>query len=39
MMQGIDWSALPIVFDVLGVTDTELILSHLITIRDNQAQS
>lgn len=39
MMKGIDWSALPIVFDLLGVEDPELMLNHLLTIRDNQEAS
>ena len=36
LMGGLEWSALPIVCDLLGVTDPELLITHLVAIRDHQ---
>jgi hypothetical protein len=36
MMGGIDWAALPIVCELLGVTDVERLIDQLITIRDSR---
>lgn len=35
MGRTIDWTALPLVVDVLGVDDVELLLANLIVLRDN----
>ena len=35
-MGGIDWSALPIVIDLLGVADPEALITQLVAIRDHQ---
>lgn len=35
-MGGIDWSALPIVIDLLGVSDPEPLITQLVAIRDHQ---
>ncbi|HRI90385.1 MAG TPA: hypothetical protein PLS93_01885 [Accumulibacter sp.] len=35
-MGGIDWSALPIVIDLLGVSDPETLITQLVAIRDHQ---
>lgn len=35
MMRGLDWTALPIVAEVLGVTDVELLIVQLCALRDN----
>ena len=36
LMGGIDWSALPIVIDLLGVSDPEALIAQLVAIRDYQ---
>jgi hypothetical protein len=36
MMGGLDWSALPIVVELLGIEDITMLIEQLITIRDNQ---
>lgn len=36
MMKGIDWNALPIVCEIIGVDDPELMIAQLISIRDSQ---
>lgn len=36
MMGGMDWTALPIVCEVLGVEDVELLIRQLTLIRDAQ---
>lgn len=39
-MRGIDWNALPIVCEMLGVDDPEALIYDLTVIRDNwQAES
>lgn len=35
MMGGLDWAALPIVVDLLGVEDVETLIAQLTTLRDN----
>lgn len=35
-MGGIDWAGLPIVCEMLGVSDPELLIFHLVAIRDHQ---
>jgi len=35
-MGGIDWAALPVVVEMLGVTDPELLITQLVAIRDHQ---
>lgn len=35
-MGGLDWTALPIVCDVLGVQDIETLIVQLVAIRDHQ---
>lgn len=34
MMRGIDWAALPVVCELLGITDIETLIEQLIIIRD-----
>lgn len=34
MMGGLDWTALPIVAELLGVEDLDLLVSQLVAIRD-----
>lgn len=33
-MNGLNWTALPIVCDILGVVDVELYVQQLVTLRD-----
>lgn len=33
-MGGLDWQALPIVVEILGITDIETFITQLIAIRD-----
>lgn len=33
-MGGLDWSALPVVTEMLGVTDVDLLVRQLVTIRE-----
>lgn len=35
-MGGIDWAALPIVCEMLGVSDVEVLITQLVAIRDHQ---
>jgi hypothetical protein len=34
MMRGIDWAALPVVTELLGVDDVEQLIEHLLLIRN-----
>lgn len=34
-MGGIDWAALPIVSDLLGIDDIESLITRLVVIRDS----
>lgn len=34
IMRGIDWAALPVVCELLGITDIETLVEQLIIIRD-----
>jgi hypothetical protein len=36
LMGGLDWNGLPIVAEMLGVEDIELLLRHIVLIRDSQ---
>lgn len=36
MMGGLDWAALPMVCDLLGIDDPEHLIHQLIILRDNQ---
>ena len=38
MMGGIDWAALPIVADLYGYEDIEVLITHLVTIRDKNKE-
>lgn len=38
-MGGIDWAGLPVVADMLGVTDIEVLVVELTAIRDFQNRS
>ncbi|WP_407280609.1 hypothetical protein U5817_10015 [Aromatoleum evansii] len=38
-MGGIDWAALPIVCEMLGVSDVETLITQLVAIRDHQNQN
>lgn len=38
-MGGIDWAALPIVMDILGIEDVEKFINQLTAIRDYQSES
>ena len=35
-MGGMDWAALPVVIDLLGVSDPEMLIRNLLIIRDRQ---
>lgn len=35
-MGGIDWAALPIVCEMLGIQDVETLIVQLVAIRDHQ---
>jgi hypothetical protein len=37
-MGGLDWSALPVVAEVLGISDVEKLIRHLVTIRQFQTR-
>lgn len=34
MMGGLDWNALPVIADLLGVEDMELLINQLVVIRN-----
>jgi hypothetical protein len=34
MMAGFDWAALPMVCDVLGISDPEILIRQLMHLRD-----
>lgn len=36
LMGGLDWQALPLVADLLGIDDLELLVMQLVVIRDSQ---
>lgn len=36
IMGGIDWQALPIVVDMLGISDPENLIYQLVTLREHQ---
>lgn len=36
LMGGLDWAALPIVVEVLGVADPERLLHQLVAIREHE---
>lgn len=39
LMNGeIDWQALPLMVELLGVDDVSLFVTHLVTIRDQKAK-
>lgn len=33
-MGGLDWAALPVIAEMLGVTDVERLINQLLTIRE-----
>jgi hypothetical protein len=35
-MGGLDWAALPVVVEMLGVEDVDRLVRHLVTIRESQ---
>ena len=38
-MGGIDWTALPIVCELFGIADVDLLIHQLVAIRDAQRES
>jgi hypothetical protein len=36
LMGGLDWTALPIICEILGVEDVEMLVEQLIIIRDGR---
>ncbi len=34
-MQGIDWNGLPVIVDMLGIKDIEMLIYQLIVIREH----
>lgn len=38
-MGGIDWSALPVVAELYGITDIDILIHQLVAIRDAQRES
>lgn len=37
-MEGLDWAALPVVAEMLGIDDVEVLITQLVAIRDNKRQ-
>lgn len=37
-MGGIDWQALPIIVDMLGIQDPETLIYQLVTLREHFSQ-
>ncbi len=37
-MGGLDWAALPVVADLLGYEDIEILISQLVAIRDHKKE-
>lgn len=35
LMGGLDWAAVPLAFEVLGIEDPELVLAGLYTVREH----
>lgn len=35
MMRGLDWQALPVIVDLLGIADIDLLVAQLLVLRDN----
>lgn len=38
-MGGLVWEALPVVVEVLGVRDPEMLIAQLVTIRDREQEA
>jgi hypothetical protein len=38
-MGGIDWAALPIIAELLGIEDIDGLIHNLVTLRDNHGES
>lgn len=38
LMAGLDWSALPLVVEMLGVEDVERLIRNLVTIREQRKE-
>lgn len=38
MAGGLDWSALPVVCEVLGIREPDVLIAQLVAIRDAQSQ-
>ena len=38
-MGGIDWAALPIIAELLGIEDIDSLIHNLVTLRDNHGAS
>ena len=36
LMRGIDWAALPVVVELFGVREPEILIAQLVAIRDQQ---
>jgi hypothetical protein len=36
LMRGLDWAALPVVCDIFGIRDPEILIAQLAAIRDAQ---
>lgn len=39
MMGGLDWNALPIVCEILGIDDMEIFIMQLLALRDDLADA
>ena len=39
LMGGIDWAGLPVVVDLLGIVDPDILVHQLVTIRDRQNEA
>ncbi len=37
-MGGLDWAALPVVADLLGYEDIEILIAQLVAIRDHKKE-
>jgi hypothetical protein len=37
-MGGLDWAALPIVVEMLGITDVDILITQLVAMREHLAR-
>jgi hypothetical protein len=39
LMGGIDWAALPVIAELYGITDIDILIHQLVAIRDSQRET